>query len=186
MIGIEKPSITSADMSEDGSHGRFVLEPLERGYGTTLGNSLRRVLLSSLTGYAITSVKIDGVLHEFSTIEGVKEDVTEIVLNLKNVILKIGKRGCLVKNAHEQFITPCYPRATVVDTTGAGDNFASGFLSFIMEGKSLLEASRFANCTASLAIEKVGATAGVGSRAQAEERYEEYLHSSSQDIRDFR
>lgn len=89
MIGIEKPSITTADLSEDGSHGKFVLEPLERGYGTTLGNSLRRVLLSSLTGYAITSVKIDGVLHEFSTIEGVKEDVTEIVLNLKNVILKI-------------------------------------------------------------------------------------------------
>lgn len=89
MIGIEKPSITSVDLSEDGSHGKFVLEPLERGYGTTLGNSLRRVLLSSLTGYAITSVKIDGVLHEFSTIPGVKEDVTEIVLNLKSVILKI-------------------------------------------------------------------------------------------------
>ena len=93
MIGIEKPSITSADMSEDGSHGKFVLEPLERGYGTTLGNSLRRVLLSSLTGYAITSVKIDGVLHEFSTIEGVKEDVTEIVLNLKSVILKLHGNG---------------------------------------------------------------------------------------------
>ena len=89
MIGIEKPSITTVDLSEDGSHGKFVLEPLERGYGTTLGNSLRRVLLSSLIGYAITSVKINGVLHEFSTIEGVKEDVTEIVLNLKNVILKI-------------------------------------------------------------------------------------------------
>ena len=93
MIGIEKPSITSADLSDNGSHGKFVLEPLERGYGTTLGNSLRRVLLSSLTGYAITSVKIDGVLHEFSTIEGVKEDVTEIVLNLKSVILKIHGTG---------------------------------------------------------------------------------------------
>jgi len=89
MIGIEKPSITAADMNETGSYGKFVLEPLERGYGTTIGNSLRRVLLSSLKGYAITSVKIDGILHEFSTIEGVKEDVTEIVLNLKNVILKI-------------------------------------------------------------------------------------------------
>ena len=89
MIGIEKPSITAADMSGDGSYGKFVLEPLERGYGTTIGNSLRRVLMSSLKGYAITSVKIDGILHEFSTIEGVKEDVTEIVLNLKNVILKI-------------------------------------------------------------------------------------------------
>lgn len=93
MIGIEKPSITAADLSEDGSHGKFVLEPLERGYGTTIGNSLRRVLLSSLKGYAITSVKIDGVLHEFSTIEGVKEDVTEIVLNLKSVILKIHGSG---------------------------------------------------------------------------------------------
>ena len=89
MIGIEKPSITAADLNADGSYGKFVLEPLERGFGTTIGNSLRRVLLSSLKGYAITSVKIDGILHEFSTIEGVKEDVTEIVLNLKNVILKI-------------------------------------------------------------------------------------------------
>ena len=89
MIGIEKPSITAADMNENGSYGKFVLEPLERGYGTTIGNSLRRVLLSSLNGYAITSVKIDGILHEFTTIEGVKEDVTEIVLNLKGVILKI-------------------------------------------------------------------------------------------------
>ena len=89
MIGIEKPSITAADMNGDGSYGKFVLEPLERGFGATIGNSLRRVLLSSLKGYAITSVKIDGILHEFSTIDGVKEDVTEIVLNLKNVILKI-------------------------------------------------------------------------------------------------
>ena len=93
MIGIEKPRIDTAEISEDGKYGRFVVEPLERGYGTTLGNSLRRVLLSSLPGYAITSVKIDGILHEFSTIPGVKEDVTEIVLNLKNVILKIHGDG---------------------------------------------------------------------------------------------
>ena len=89
MIGIEKPRIDTAEISDDGKYGKFVVEPLERGYGTTLGNSLRRVLLSSLPGYAITSVKIDGILHEFSTIPGVKEDVTEIVLNLKNVILKM-------------------------------------------------------------------------------------------------
>ena len=89
MIGIEKPSIEALDLTADGTYGKFVVEPLERGYGTTLGNSLRRVLLSSLPGYAITSVKIEGVLHEFSTIDGVKEDVTEIVLNLKGVILKI-------------------------------------------------------------------------------------------------
>ncbi len=93
MIGIEKPRIDTAEISDDGKYGRFVVEPLERGYGTTLGNSLRRVLLSSLPGYAITSVKIDGILHEFSTIPGVKEDVTEIVLNLKNVILKIHGDG---------------------------------------------------------------------------------------------
>ena len=93
MIGIEKPSIEALDLSADGTYGKFVVEPLERGYGTTLGNSLRRVLLSSLPGYAITSVKIDGVLHEFSTIDGVKEDVTEIVLNLKGVILKINGDG---------------------------------------------------------------------------------------------
>ena len=93
MIGIEKPRIDTAEISPDGKYGRFVVEPLERGYGTTLGNSLRRVLLSSLPGYAITSVKIDGILHEFSTIPGIKEDVTEIVLNLKNVILKIHGDG---------------------------------------------------------------------------------------------
>ena len=74
MIGIEKPKIETAEFSASGDYGRFVLEPLERGYGTTLGNSLRRVLLSSLPGYAITSAKIDGVFHEFSTIKGVKED----------------------------------------------------------------------------------------------------------------
>ncbi|MBR2315884.1 MAG: DNA-directed RNA polymerase subunit alpha [Clostridia bacterium] len=89
MIGIEKPKVETLDLAPDGTYSKVVLEPLERGYGTTIGNSLRRVLLSSLPGYAITSVKIDGVLHEFSTIPGVKEDVTEIVLNLKSVILKI-------------------------------------------------------------------------------------------------
>lgn len=93
MIGIEKPRIEFTDSMEDSAYGAFVVEPLERGFGTTLGNSLRRVLLSSLPGYAITSVKIDGILHEFSTIPNVKEDVTEIVLNLKGVILKIHGDG---------------------------------------------------------------------------------------------
>lgn len=93
MIGIDKPSIEALDLTEDGTYGKFVMEPLERGYGITIGNSLRRVLLNSLPGYAITSVKIDNVLHEFSAIEGVKEDVTEIVLNLKGVILKIHGDG---------------------------------------------------------------------------------------------
>jgi len=93
MIGIDKPNIEALDLTDDGTYGKFVMEPLEGGFGTTIGNSLRRVLLSSLPGYAITSVKIDGVLHEYSSIDGVKEDVTEIVLNLKGVILKIHGDG---------------------------------------------------------------------------------------------
>ena len=89
MIEIEKPRIEVLDLAPNGTYGKFVIEPLERGYGTTLGNSLRRVLLSSLPGVAVTSVKIDGILHEFSTIEGVKEDVTEIILNIKGLIAKL-------------------------------------------------------------------------------------------------
>ena len=89
MIEIEKPNITTVSESEDGKKGTFMVEPLERGFGITLGNSLRRIMLSSLPGYAVTSIKIDGVLHEFSTIPGVKEDVTEIVLNVKSIIAKL-------------------------------------------------------------------------------------------------
>jgi DNA-directed RNA polymerase subunit alpha len=89
MIEIEKPKIETEELSNDGTYGKFVVEPLERGFGTTLGNSLRRVLLSSLPGVAVTFIKIDGVLHEFSTIPGVKEDVTEIVLNIKGLISKL-------------------------------------------------------------------------------------------------
>ncbi|MBE6913108.1 MAG: DNA-directed RNA polymerase subunit alpha [Ruminococcaceae bacterium] len=89
MIEIEKPRIDCLDMLEDGSYGKFIVEPLERGYGTTLGNSLRRILLSSLPGIAVTSIKIAGISHEFSTIPGVKEDVTEIVLNVKNIVAKL-------------------------------------------------------------------------------------------------
>ena len=89
MIEIERPNITTADISPDGSYGKFVIEPLERGYGSTLGNSLRRVLLSSLPGVAATNIKIDGVLHEISTIPGVKEDVPEIVLNVKGITAKL-------------------------------------------------------------------------------------------------
>lgn len=88
MIEIEKPTITKT-VSEDGTYGKFVVEPLQRGYGTTLGNCLRRILLSSLPGAAVTSVKIDGILHEFSTIPGVKEDVTEIILNLKKLSIRL-------------------------------------------------------------------------------------------------
>ena len=89
MLEIEKPNIAIAEMSEDGTHGKFVIDPLERGYGITLGNSLRRVLLSSLYGVAVISVKIDGVHHEMSTIPNVKEDVTEIILNIKGLTAKM-------------------------------------------------------------------------------------------------
>ena len=84
MLEIEKPKLECVEITEN--YGKFVVEPLERGFGTTLGNSMRRVLLSSLPGVAATSIRIDGVLHEFSTIEGVKEDVTEIILNIKELI----------------------------------------------------------------------------------------------------
>lgn len=93
MIEIEKPSIECIFSEEDSNYGKFVVEPLERGYGTTLGNSLRRILLSSLPGAAVTSVKIDGILHEFSTIPGVKEDVTEIILNLKKLAVRLNNES---------------------------------------------------------------------------------------------
>ncbi|KAB3535500.1 DNA-directed RNA polymerase subunit alpha [Alkaliphilus pronyensis] len=89
MIEMEKPKVDIVEINDDNTYGKFVVEPLERGYGTTLGNSLRRIMLSSLPGAAVTSVKIDGVLHEFSTIPGVKEDVTEIILNLKDLSCKL-------------------------------------------------------------------------------------------------
>ena len=98
MVEIEKPRITCLDAPEDPSYGKYVVEPLERGYGMTLGNSLRRILLSSLPGFAATSVKIQGVQHEFSTIPGVTEDVTEIVLNVKRITPKLhcaGVKPCI-------------------------------------------------------------------------------------------
>ena len=105
MMEIERPRIETASLSPDGRYGKFVAEPLERGFGITLGNSLRRVLLSSLPGVAVTSVKIDGVVHEFSTIEGVKEDVTEIVLNLKGIAAKLYTDG--PKAVRIEAVGPC-------------------------------------------------------------------------------
>ena len=102
----EKPNITATVLSENGSEGEFVVEPLERGYGITLGNSLRRILLSSLPGYAATSIKIDGVKHEISTVEGVTEDVPEIVLNVKGIIAKL----------HVDT-----PKSVIIDVTGPCD-----------------------------------------------------------------
>ncbi len=116
MVEIEKPRITCMDSAEDTSYGKYVVEPLERGYGTTLGNSLRRILLSSLPGYAATSVKIAGVQHEFSTIPGVKEDVTEIVLNVKKIIAKLHCQG--VKTVYIDAVGPCEVRAGDIKADG--------------------------------------------------------------------
>ena len=106
MIEIEKPRIECIENPSDPSYGKFVVEPLERGYGTTLGNSLRRVLLSSLPGTAVTSVKIAGVQHEFSTLPGVKEDMTEIVLNIKGIIIKLHSDG---------------PKTVYIEASGEGE-----------------------------------------------------------------
>ncbi len=103
MFDFEKPKIEIAEISEDKRYGRFVVEPLERGYGTTLGNSLRRIMLSSLPGAAVSQIKIDGVLHEFSSIPGVKEDVTEIVMNIKNLELRNSSQTNEPKTAYIEF-----------------------------------------------------------------------------------
>ncbi len=113
MIEIEKPTIECVELSEDNTYGKFVVEPLERGYGTTLGNSLRRILLSSLPGSAVTSVKINGVLHEFSTIPSVKEDVSEIILNLKSLAVKLNSDG---------------PRTVMIDADGPGEVIAGDII----------------------------------------------------------
>ena len=105
MVEIEKPRITCFDSAEDVSYGKYVVEPLERGYGMTLGNSLRRILISSLPGYAATSVKIAGVQHEFSTIPGVTEDVPEIILNVKQLLVKLHAQG--VKTVYIDAVGPC-------------------------------------------------------------------------------
>ena len=105
MVEIEKPRIECVENPGDASYGKYVVEPLERGYGTTLGNSLRRILLSSLPGTAVTSIKIAGVQHEFTTIPGIKEDVTEIVLNVKGIIAKLYCEG--VKTVHIEAAGEC-------------------------------------------------------------------------------
>ncbi|HIU25816.1 MAG TPA: DNA-directed RNA polymerase subunit alpha [Candidatus Copromorpha excrementigallinarum] len=117
MIEIEKPTIECVFSNDDPNYGKFVVEPLERGYGTTLGNSLRRILLSSLPGVAVTSVKIDGILHEFSTIPGVKEDVTEIILNLKKLAVKLNG-----ENSKRVLINAIGPKeVTAADILGDSD-----------------------------------------------------------------
>ncbi|MCR4750552.1 MAG: DNA-directed RNA polymerase subunit alpha [Lachnospiraceae bacterium] len=103
MFDFERPNIEVAEISEDKKYGRFVVEPLERGYGITLGNSLRRIMLSSLPGAAVSQVKIEGVLHEFSSIEGVKEDVTEIIMNIKSLAIKNNNDSGEPKTAYIDF-----------------------------------------------------------------------------------
>ena len=103
MFDFERPNIEVAEISEDRKYGKFVVEPLERGYGITLGNSLRRIMLSSLPGAAVSQVKIDGVLHEFSSIPGVKEDVTEIIMNIKSLAIRNNSTGNEPKTAYIEF-----------------------------------------------------------------------------------
>ena len=116
MVEIEKPRITCMDSLEDPAYGKYVVEPLERGYGMTLGNSLRRIMLSSLPGYAATSVKIAGIQHEFSTIPGVTEDVTEIVLNVKRLILKLHSQE--IKTVYIDAVGPCEVTAGDIKADG--------------------------------------------------------------------
>ena len=112
MIEIQKPNIVTIDESEDGRSGKFIVEPLERGYGTTLGNSLRRVLMSSLPGVAVTSIKVDGALHEFTSLPGVAEDLTEIVLNIKGIVAKLYTQA---------------PKTVILDAVGP-DNVTAGHI----------------------------------------------------------
>ena len=116
MIEIEKPQIECIETPGDDSYGKYVVEPLERGYGTTLGNALRRIMLSSLPGTAATSIKIAGVQHEFTTIPGVKEDVTEIVLNIKQLICKLYSEG--VKTVFIEAVGPCEVTAGDIKSDG--------------------------------------------------------------------
>ena len=116
MLEIEKPKIECIELSEDGSYAKFAIEPLERGYGTTLGNSLRRILLSSLPGVATDHVKIDGVLHEFSTVTGVKEDVTELILNIKCLALTMQGEGPKIITIDA--VGPCEVKAGDIITSG--------------------------------------------------------------------
>jgi len=116
MIEIEKPQIECIETPGDDSYGKYVIEPLERGYGTTLGNALRRIMLSSLPGTAATSIKIAGVQHEFTTIPGVKEDVTEIVLNIKQLITKLYSEG--VKTVFIEAVGPCEVTAGDIKSDG--------------------------------------------------------------------
>lgn len=142
MIEIEKPRIVCLETPTDDSYGKYIIEPLERGYGTTLGNSLRRVLLSSLPGTAVTSIKISGVQHEFSTIPGVKEDVTEIVLNVKSIIARL----------HSQTPKMVYIEANGEGEVTAGDIKADGEVEILNPDLHIATLSAGASLNAELTI----------------------------------
>ena len=161
MVEIEKPRIECVENPGDGSYGKYVVEPLERGYGTTLGNSLRRILLSSLPGTAVTSIKIAGVQHEFSTIPGVKEDVTEIVLNVKSIIAKLHSEG--VKTVYIEASGECEVTAGDIKADGGAsrDAFLMQFQADILDREVRRPAIR--ETTALGAAYLAGLAAGVWS-----------------------
>ena len=165
MIDIERPKIDIAETFEDGTYGRFVIEPLERGFGTTLGNSLRRVLLSSLPGVAPRSIKIDGVLHEFSTIPGVKEDVTEIVLNVKGIVARLYCDG--PKTVEISAEGPCEVTAasTSKELTGGSPPVAERTQRFIRTRKAGMFSSGMVKPAASSCPPKPSSRSAQDSRA---------------------
>ena len=143
MIEIERPRIECSEMPGNDSYGKYVIEPLERGYGTTLGNSLRRILLSSLPGTAVTTVKIAGIQHEFSTIPGVKEDVTEIILNIKGIIARL----------YTQRVKTVYIEATGEGVVTAGDIKSDGEVEILNPDLHIATLSRDATLSMELTID---------------------------------
>lgn len=144
MFEIEKPRLECVEKAQDGSYGKFVIEPLERGYGTTLGNAMRRILLSSLPGAAVTSIKIDGVLHEFSTVPNVKEDIVEIILNIKGLAVKM---------------TGDTPTTAIIDVTGpavvtGADIHSDGSIEIINSDHHIATVSEGGRLYMELAIDK--------------------------------
>jgi len=143
MVEIERPRIECIDSPEDESYGRYTIEPLERGYGTTLGNSLRRILLSSLPGTAVTTVKITGIQHEFSTIPGVKEDVTEIILNIKSIVARL----------HAERAKTVYIEASGEGVVTAGDIKSDGEVEILNPDLHIATLSPDASLTMELTID---------------------------------
>ena len=152
MFDFNKPNIEITEISEDKKYGRFVVEPLERGYGTTLGNSLRRIMLSSLPGAAISQVKIDGVLHEFSSIPGVKEDVTEIIMNLKSLAIKNTSETDEPKTAYIEFEGEGVVTAADIATLNGGADSKLYMELTITKGRGYVSADKNKNDELPIAV----------------------------------